>query len=77
VKSLSVAIAPRPEGRAVDLSEELAVVCGVRFLAHEEECLWCDIGQAANGILRLCPPGRELFGTWLLATLNEPEEATA
>ncbi len=59
----------------MELSDELATVCGVAFLAHEEQCPWCDMGRGDEGILRLCKPGRELFGTWLLATLNTPEEA--
>ena len=61
----------------MDLSDELATVCGVRFLAHAEGCPTCDTGLWSERILRLCAPGRELFGTWLLATLNTPEEANA
>jgi len=61
----------------MELSDELATVCGVAFLAHEEQCPWCDMARSDDGILRLCAPGRGLFGTWLLASLNESEEAIA
>ena len=61
----------------MDLSDELATVCGVAFLAHEEQCPWCDMAQSDDGILSLCASGRGLFATWLLATLNTPEEAIA
>ena len=58
----------------MDLATELSTVCGVCFLAHEEACVDCDMARSGDGILRLCQKGRELFATWLLATLNEPEE---
>ena len=61
----------------MDLSDELATVCGVRFLAHAEGCPTCDTDLWSEGILRLCGPGRSLFATWLLSTLNEPEGASA
>ena len=60
----------------MDLSEELALTCGVYFLAHAEECSTCDTARWDEGILRLCVPGRSLFATWLLSTLNEPEGAS-
>ncbi len=58
----------------MNLSDELATACGVRFLAHAEWCETCDPAWWDKGVLRLCNAGRGLFGTWLLAVLNTPEE---